>query len=290
MVATAAWNFGMTNAAGSFSISSDGGVQGVMLDDPAVRFAIRSGYLLYTETLPGIGGMAIFENIPTGIQLPTGLNPVDPVQCGIGRATSLSQISAITVLNQAYNGAITPASPAPSWGSGETMNYARLGSGARIQVAADPQLIALAGGAVNQNVSWDFGLQRLCPYVAAYPSVTLTGLTWTSASGGSVTGTTSSPHGLVAGDDFTMSGNVPAAFNGTFTAAPGTTGSTLTFLLPAASNPGPVTTLGTILGGGGAFPCKINRFYNGSLMQLVYNPLTGATTWNRNGSGAEIQI
>jgi hypothetical protein len=291
MPAVAPWNFAQSNAAGSFTISNDGGVQGVMLDDPAVRFTLRSGYVLQTETLPMLGGVLIFEDIPTGLTAPLSASgPDTPLQSGCGRATSLATASAISILNQAYNGPTTPWSPVPEYGSGMTFNYVRLGSGARVQVAVDPSILSLAGGYVGQNVSWDFGVQRLCPFVAAYPAVALNGLTWTSASGGSVTGTTASAHGLAPGDDFTMSGNVPAAFNGTFTAGPGTTASTITFLLPAASNPGPVTTLGTILGGGGAFPCKINRFYTTNFMVPVFNPATGYATWNRNGVGAEIQV
>ncbi len=278
-----------TNAAGSFVTASDGGVQGLFLDDPAVRFALRSGYVLSTETLPMWGGVAIFEDIPT----PGQANPLPELQSPVGRATSItgtSPITAITVFNQAHNMLNSPQSPVPLAGTGMTVNYFRLGSGARIHVAIDPALVTLEGGLINQQVSWDFALQRVIPFVAAYGAVTFGTLSWGTAGGGTVTGTTTGAHGITVGSDFTVSGVVPAAYNGTFTALAGTTGSTIVWALPAASTPGTVTTLGTINAGGGAFPCKINRIDIGNSMVVSFNAATGFATWNRSGATCEVQI
>lgn len=65
--------------------------------------------------------------------------------------------------------------------------------------------------------------------------------TW---SGGSVTATTATAHGVKPGDQITVIGNTPAAYNGTFIARPGTTGSTLIYSL--TSDPGSNTVLGSL--------------------------------------------
>ena len=65
MVANIAFNpLLQTNAAGMFTIESDGFVVGTAMPDPAVRFQLAGGWLATTETLPMYGGLAISENIP----------------------------------------------------------------------------------------------------------------------------------------------------------------------------------------------------------------------------------
>ncbi len=276
-----------TNAIGSFTAESGGDVQGEMLDDPALRYELMGGVLLSTETLPMWGGVFVFENIPN----PIVTQPNPTLGCPVGRATSITggaaPGSAFTVFNQAHAMVNSPQSPVPLAGSGMSVNYVRLGSGLRIAVAIDPALASLDGGLVGQQVSWDFAQQRLIPFTAAYGAVAFTSLSF-NATTGSATGTTASPHGLAVGTDFTIIGAVPAAWNGTYTALTGTTGSVVIF--KPASNPGAVTTQGTIAAGGGALPCKINRISTGNSMVVVYDPVTGFATWNRSGSTAIIQI
>jgi hypothetical protein len=60
-----------------------------------------------------------------------------------------------------------------------------------------------------------------------------------SYSSPNVTITTAGAHGFVAGDIVTVTGVTPSGYNGTWTAAAGTTGSTL--VLPIGSNPGNIT-------------------------------------------------
>lgn len=288
MVATVTINpLATTTAIGSFSVASEGGVQGMYMADPAVRYALRGGFLLLTETLPMWGGVGIFEDIPS-----TTDTILDELQSPLGRATSISggsfPLTGFSVFDQAHNMVTSPQSPVPLSASGMMVNYFRLGSGARINLAIDPSLVSLGGGLINQQVSWDFALQRLIPFAPAYNANVLTGLTWGTAGGGTVTGTTTTAHGLVATDDFTISGAVPAAYNGTFTALAGTTGSTLVFALP--TNPGAATTLGTLVAGGGALPCKIDRLFIGNSMTVNFDPSTGFATWNRSGSVAEVMI
>lgn len=66
-----------------------------------------------------------------------------------------------------------------------------------------------------------------------------------ASAGGSVTGTTVNPHGVQVGQWFTLAGAVPTAYNGTWQAIAGTTGSTLVFAVPS---PLPAATIyGTLL-------------------------------------------
>src|SRR5487761_2489213 len=133
MSAQISFNPGLTtNALGSFSIQSDGMVQGVATDDPAIRNELSGGVLASTETLPMWGGVGIYENIPV-----SGNNGT--LGGNIGRATSVSSTKALTgfsVFNQAHNWITTPQSPVPMGASASTVNFYRLGSGARIAVQA----------------------------------------------------------------------------------------------------------------------------------------------------------
>jgi hypothetical protein len=63
-----------------------------------------------------------------------------------------------------------------------------------------------------------------------------------ATAGGVATVNTTVPHGVKPGDVFTLAGNTPAAYNGTFTAQPGTTASALVFAL--GGSPGAITALG----------------------------------------------
>lgn len=92
-----------TNALGSFSVQSDGYIQGVALDDPANRFNLSSGTVVSTETKPMWGGLAIAELLPGNQSSPRGSN--------IRRAVSVDELEGFTVFNQAHNGLTTPQSP-----------------------------------------------------------------------------------------------------------------------------------------------------------------------------------
>jgi hypothetical protein len=84
--------------------------------------------------------------------------------------------------------------------------------------------------------------------VIGVKGIPITSLSWSSTNGGTVTGTTATaPIGVTTGSVYlaTITGVVPAAYNGTFELTQtGTT--TFTYLLPAGSSPGVVTTLGQV--------------------------------------------
>src|ERR1700761_8222273 len=99
-----------TNVQGSFSVQSEGFVQGVALDDPVVRFYLAGGPLSASETLPMWGGVAITESIPASTANAT-------VGSTISRATAITggsnPLSGFSVLNQATAWVTSPQSECP---------------------------------------------------------------------------------------------------------------------------------------------------------------------------------
>jgi hypothetical protein len=289
MVANVSFNPNLTTtAAGSFNTTSLGLTQGSAYDDPAVRYALSGGVLSTSETLPMWGGVGIYNLIP-------GVAGAQEQSLGeiVGRANSLTGANALTafsVYQQAYGMLTTPQSPVPLSASSMQVNFYRLGSGARIHVAIDPALVSLDGSIITSQVSWDFSLQRLIPFVAAYPANVITAAAWANTNGGQATLTTTTAHTVTVGSDFTITGVTPAAYNGTFTALAGTTGSTLVYALPLASTPGAGTAFGTLVAGGGALNVRVLETQIGNSMTVSYDPVTGFATWNRSGSAATILI
>src|SRR5579872_3616812 len=80
------------------------------------------------------------------------------------------------------------------------------------------------------------------PNYGTWPANALTSLSWNS---GVVTALTTTNHGVLPGQYFTIAGSSPNGYNGTFLAQPGTATDTLVYNL--ASNPGIETVLGTLI-------------------------------------------
>jgi hypothetical protein len=80
------------------------------------------------------------------------------------------------------------------------------------------------------------------PVMGAWPANALTAISW---SGGVVTATTTTAHGVQVGQWFQIAGVSPSGYNGFAKAITGTTGSTLVWSL--ATNPGAETALGTLV-------------------------------------------
>jgi hypothetical protein len=280
----------VTNAPGTFFVTSDGYVQGTMMDDPAVRYALSGGILGPSETLPMWGGVAIFEDIPgaSGATIPA-LGSI------VGRAASNAAIAGFSVFNQASNWVTSPQSECPSAGNGMTVPFFRLGSGARIAVAADPSLASLEGGATNQNVSWDINNQRLQPYVASGPTISVTSITW-SAGTGTVVMAAPAEVGAI-GDAVNISGATNsgtggnAAVNGNFILNGFTDNEHFTIAMPAASG-----VIGTIAGtiilnvGIGALPVKVLNLQIGNSQIVTYDAVNNYVHWGQSGSCALILL
>jgi hypothetical protein len=282
-----------TTFLGGFSVSSDGLVQGVAMDDPAVRFALSGGILDVSETIPMYGGVGIYANVPT-IGVPLGPK--------VGRATTVAANAAkglvgFSVFNQAHAWMQTPQSPVPTGAGGMTVPYFLLGSGARIAVKADPGLLALGGSTIQPQVSWDFNAQMLSEYIAASGTIAVTSMTWSQNNGGQVAVVTGAATPYVLGDTITVqgatntgTGNV-AALNGQHTINTWTDASHFTFLLPGNS-----TIWGTIGGtitlatSGGALPCKLLRVQQGNCKTVTWDSINNQAIWDPNGTCALIQI
>lgn len=80
------------------------------------------------------------------------------------------------------------------------------------------------------------------PAYGVWPANALTAIAW---SGGVVTATTTTAHGVAVGQWFQIAGCAPTGYNGWAQAITGTTGSTLVYAL--AANPGVETALGTLV-------------------------------------------
>lgn len=279
-----------TNAPGSFNISSEGYIQGTSQDSPAIRNSLAGGVLASTETLPMWGGVGISESVPV-----LGANGSALAALGgqLTRAISIQaanpaagNLTGFSVFDQDHSMVSSPQSPVPLAGNGMGINFYRLGSGARIAVAIDPDLVNLEGQIITQQVSWDFVNQRLVPYIPTEAQIAITSQTWAA---GIVT-VVSAAQNLSVGDDITISGAVPAAYNGTKKALTVADNTHFTYAMPVDPGVSPASTPGVLLAGGGLLPVRVLDVNIGGSMTVVYDPVTGFATWNRSGSAAIILI
>jgi hypothetical protein len=280
-----------SNASGSFSVQSTGYVQGAAQDDPAIRNALAGGTLATTETLPMWGGVAIFENIPG--------STVDGSTGGtVGRATSLTNLTGFSVVNQAHNWITTPQSQAPSAGAGMFVPFYRLGSGARIAVAMDPSLVSLDGGLITQQVSWDFNNQRLQAYDAATATVSVTSITSSYSNGVYTFAVVCAAPSLVGavGDAINISGVTgtgASLVNGNQVVTAFTDNEHFSFQITAASGAIATGALGgTIVlnQGTGALNVKVLETQIGNSKTIAYDVVNNFVNWNNTGSTAIILI
>lgn len=284
-----------TAGAGLFNgPSSKGYIVGQAEPDPATRYALKGGVVASDETLPMFGGIGVYADVPS-----LSLSVPLPV---IGRATSVTANTAkslvgFSVTDQSYNLVISPQNPVPAAGINQTIGFYTLGSRARVAVAADPSLIDLAGGMLNQQVSWDFTNQMLIPYTVAHAGATITGAVWASTGGGRTTYTvgTDLTGSVAAGDAIAVTGVVntggasTGAFNGTWDVVSITT-TTIVVAAPASASIGTYSSGGAVVAGGGALPVTVLDMLPTGNMVPMYNSLTGALSWNYSGAAALIQL
>lgn len=149
-----------TNAAALFNVNSNGFVQGDAQDDPAVKFALCQGVYDPTATAPILGGNPILETIPSLAALALNMANVGAtIVNALATGTYAHRINGFTVFNQAFAGITTPQSNCPSYQPGQSVNYYRGGSGARIPVRASAGLLATIVGGQPVNdlpCSWNF--------------------------------------------------------------------------------------------------------------------------------------
>lgn len=289
--------YATTNAAGSFSVQSAGYVQGVFMDDPAIRNELASGTVAQAATAPLFGGMAISESIAPASNYDRTLGGT------ILPATAVTNITGFTVFNQGYSLVGSPSSPVPVTGNpGASVPFFRMGSGARIAVAMDPSLVAIDGGLITSQVSWDFTNQVLQPFNAATPTVTITSQTATfdAPSGIWTVAVVAAAATLVGGvgDVINISGATNAGtggaglINGSHVVTAFTDSQHFSYQVTA-----PAGAIGAIAGtqvlnqSVGALPVKILDIDGaGNSMTVFLNAATGGYFWNRKGFAALIQI
>lgn len=272
------------NASGSFTVTDDGLVQGIAMDDPATRYRLRGAVLNTPETLPMWGGVGIYTDVPTN----QGLVPNQTLGGYAGRATLLTgsfPLLGFSVFDQNYSAIQTPQSSVPLVASGATFNYYPLGCLARVAVKCDPVLADLEGGLTNAQVSWDFTNQLLIPFAPAHGALAISAITWAA----NVASVTVAVNTLVTGDDVVISGSNVAAYNGTWDDITVVDTTHFTFALPLGADPG-AANAGQVDAGGGALPCSILGINIGNSMTVDYDPTTGFATWDRSGSCALIQL
>lgn len=147
-----------TNAAGLFYAQSDGLVQGEYQFDPVSRQYIAGGFVDSGVTQPVWGGMAITENIPVA-------SATQAVGSDVALATAVANLTGFTVATQMHNSIVTPGgNSVGTVQAGMGVQFARLGSGLRLAVQCDSALVSLDGGAITQQVAWDFTNQKLIAY------------------------------------------------------------------------------------------------------------------------------
>ena len=140
-----------TNFPGTFFVETEGFIQGTMEDDPVARFALRSGVVASSATVPMWGGIAIAETLAGGA---TGT--VDQLNSILSPASSGNGITGFTVFNQASAMVITNSSNVPLSGSLMAVNFFRFNSGARVAVQTTSTVAsALAGGTISPTLYWD---------------------------------------------------------------------------------------------------------------------------------------
>jgi hypothetical protein len=229
--------------------------------------------------------VAVFNDVPQNTPTGSALGNV------LGRATSISQITGISVINQASNWVTSPQSESPSAGAGMTVPYVRLGSQARVAVQCSTALATLAGGLINQPVSWDFGSQQLIPYVPAYAQMAPTEEAYNSTNGQLMLTFAVAP-GVQIGDYVTLAGYAApyTLFNGSFYVISTATGGTVVTLQCIAGLGAITPAGGYLMAGGGQFPCRILDVNIGTSKTVTYDAVNNLVHWNPTGSAALILV
>lgn len=143
-----------TSPVGQFQTSTQGYYQGDFVDDPAIRLQMAAGQIVANAAQPYWGGMALTELVST-----VGENALGTT---VELAATAAAITSFSVFTQNYAAIVAPGNNVPLLAGGQTINFFRVGSRARIKVAVlASEAAALEGGAINQALYWDPALQQL---------------------------------------------------------------------------------------------------------------------------------
>ena len=144
-------------------------------------------------------------------------------------------------------------------------------------------------------LAWDFANSQLTTAAAAaYAGSDLT-TTAISYANGVATATFASAHGITAGQYITLSGAVPAGYNGTYSVTSVPSATTLTFV-PATVPSGAATTQATVSAPNAAavaaftLPVKVLSIQAGNSKTVSYDSVTGFLTWNNTDNCALVLL
>lgn len=292
-----------SSVTGSFGIEWNGFIAGMAMPDPAARYQLSGGFLANTEVLPMYGGILISEAVPTPHASPP-LTPSQSLGGPIVRATNMTGIgtagtgTGFSVFDQNYSAVNSPQSEVPLTPTYGGVNFYRFGSNIRIAVPCSPALSALEGNPVNAQVSWDYTVQMLIPYSAAYPQATISGATWSATNGGQTQFTINQDYttAINAGDIIEVANVVntggvsTSAFNGAWSVVSVDDSTHITVATPSSVTLGTYASGGIVRAGGGALPVRLLKLEFGNSMTVNYNPVSGFATWNRSGNAALILL
>jgi hypothetical protein len=287
--AVTTYPYATTNAAGQFSVQSDGFIQGMAIADPVARYNLATGILSSNETLPMWGGVAICENIP--------LSTTDGSLGGtIARATlgttvgTAGEITGFAVSDQAYAWITTPQSTAPAATTGMTVPFYRFKSNARIIVKCSAALINFDGSPISQQTSWDFAGSQLIPYIASYPQATPSAYNSYTSSTGILQLTFASAPGPLATNVINLSGFNDARLNGSWVVA--STASAGTVLnIQVTTGLGSITpSAGVLNAGGGALTARVLQTQASGNKVIAYDSTLGTVNYTTTGNVAVLLL
>lgn len=140
------------NGQNTFQKETQGLIQGAYMDDPTSRLWLDAGIIDSSVTQAVWGGMPITENVPS-LANNTNQYAANPLIL----PSTVGAITGFTTFNQAHNMMIVPGNSVPHVVANQNIAYFRLRSNIRLPVKISSGLAtAVEGGAINQQVTWDF--------------------------------------------------------------------------------------------------------------------------------------
>lgn len=157
----------VSNAAGSFYVSSQGYVAGTVWPNAATRNFLQQGTID-----PNASGSAYFYG-GVGITAKTvnpGGSPAlnNALQSMLDLATAIANLTGFAVFDQSPAGIQTPTSQVPLYSPGQSLSFFTFGDGACIALPISAANAAnLLAVAKNTPLSWDYTNQVVIPYTSS---------------------------------------------------------------------------------------------------------------------------
>lgn len=154
----------VTDASGSFFISSQGYVAGTVYPNAAARMFLQAAVIDPSASSSAFfyGGVGITAKIVNPGGSPALSSALDKM---LDLATAVGNLTGFAVFDQSAAGIQTPNSQVPTYSPGQSLNFYGFGSGACIKLPiSNTNAQALLGVADNTALSWDYTNQVVIPY------------------------------------------------------------------------------------------------------------------------------